>query len=121
VGVEIVSDSDASERAVGDKLERYRQAGVGEVVRFDPEDPAKPLRLWDLFDGDLVERDPSGPEALRCDALSLYWCVRPDEKLGPTLRLARDPAGSDLVLTQEEAALARVAELEVALATKRDP
>jgi Uma2 family endonuclease len=147
VAVEIVSDSDASERVLADKLERYRQAGVAEVVRFDPQDLGRPLRLWDLLDGDLVERDPSGPEAHRCDALSLYWCVRRDEKLGSTLRLARDASGNDLVLTPaeaeraakeaeraakeaeraakeaervaKEAALARVAELEAALVKAR--
>ena len=104
VAVEIVSQHDRAERVFEDKLERYRRAGIGEVVRFDPEQPAKPLRLFDLHDGDLVERvlEPGG-EAYRCDALGLYWVVRGDRELGPALRLARDAAGVELILTPEEA------------------
>jgi hypothetical protein len=63
----------------------------------------------------MVERDNTDPESLRCDVLGLYWCVRPDHELGPTLRLSRDPGGSDLVLTPLEAANARIAELEAKL------
>ena len=60
------------------------------------------------------ERDralPRGPLAVGCDTLALYWCVRPDERLGQMLRLARDPEGRDLLLTAEE----RLAELEAEL------
>ncbi|HEX6272057.1 MAG TPA: Uma2 family endonuclease [Polyangiaceae bacterium] len=103
VAVEIVSDWDASEKVMGDKLERYRQAGIPEVVRFDPTEPADQLRIWDLVDGDLVERDPTDPEARRCDALGLYWVVRHDAEIRLTLRLARDPRGNDLLLTPAEA------------------
>ena len=154
VGVEIVSDYDSSEKVMGDKLERYRQAGIAEVVRFDPTEPVNGLRLWDLVDGDLVERDPTDPEARRCDALGAYWIVRYDTEAHFTLRLAGDSAGKELWLTPEEAersakeaersakeaersakeaersakeaersakeaALARVAELEAALAQKK--
>ena len=59
--------------------------------------------------------DPTDPEALRCDALGLYWCVREDSRLGRTLRLARDPAGTDLLPTPAEAERAR-AEVERARA-----
>jgi Uma2 family endonuclease len=139
VGVEILSESDESDREVGRKLERYRQAGVLEVVVFDPDAREPELRLFDLFDGDLVERDPADPEARRCDTLEAYWCVVVDAVLGPTLRLARDRAGTDLVLTpeeaeraekdnavssaqvereQKEAALLRVQELEAELAKR---
>jgi Uma2 family endonuclease len=103
VAVEIVSDWDASEKVMGDKLERYRQAGIAEVVRFDPTEPADQLQIWDLVDGDLVERDPSDPEARRCDALGLYWVVLHDPEIRLTLRLARDPQGTDLLLTPAEA------------------
>jgi Uma2 family endonuclease len=102
VGVEIVSDYDRSEGPFERKLERYRQAGVGEVVRYDAEDRERPVRLWDLFDGDLVERDLGDPEAFRCDALGLYWCVW-DGPWGRMLRLAYDAAGERLVLSPEEA------------------
>jgi hypothetical protein len=40
-----------------EKLERYRQAGIAEVVRFDPEARERSLRLWDLLDGDLVAEE----------------------------------------------------------------
>src|SRR6187455_9554 len=55
LGVEIVSRSDQSDRAFDEKLARYREAGVLEVVRFDPEDTRRPLAFWDRIDGDLVE------------------------------------------------------------------
>lgn len=55
VGVEIVSAFDAGPGEWDRKLGRYRRAGFAEVVRFDPKDPGRPLRLWDLLDGDLVE------------------------------------------------------------------
>jgi len=125
VGVEVVSPADASDLSLEEKLARYRQAGVGEVVRYDCEAKEHPIRVWDLIDGDLVERDPADPEAMRCDALGYYWCVYQDPDLGPTLRLSRDRAGKDLVLTraeaersEKEAALARIAELEAELRRK---
>jgi Uma2 family endonuclease len=110
VGVEIVSASDAPERVVVEKLERYRQAGIIEVVRFDPRPHVEPLRLWDLVDGDLVERDRTDPAALLCDVLGLYWCVREEEGLGRTLRLARDREGHDLLLTPAELSAAQTRE-----------
>lgn len=126
VGVEIVSDSDAREREVAEKLERYRQAGVREVVIFDPERRDTLLRCFDRFDGDLVERDPADPEARRCDALVAYWCIVVDAELGPTLRLSRDRDGLELLPTpeeaeraQKEAALRRIEELEAELAKRR--
>jgi hypothetical protein len=143
VGVEIVSDWDRSQGTLAQKLERYRQAGIAEVVRFDDEDSERPLRLWDLLDGDLVERDISAPDARFCDALGLYWCIVSDPVLGPCLRLARDPDGLTLLPTPaeerdteraakeaavaakeaavaaKEAALARVAELEAELERRR--
>jgi hypothetical protein len=126
VGVEIVSPSDTPRRAALQKLERYRQAGILEVVRFEPERPEHPLHIWDLVDGDLVERDPRDAETHRCDALHLYWCVREQPGLGLTLRLARDRDGRELLLTPteaeraaKEAALARVAELERQLAAAK--
>ncbi|HEY3500084.1 MAG TPA: Uma2 family endonuclease, partial [Polyangiaceae bacterium] len=108
VGVEIVSDSDESEAAFRAKLGRYRQAGIGEVVRFDAH-AETPLRFWDFFDGDLVERQLAEPDAFRCDALGLYWCVREEPRIGRVLRLARDAAGSELLPTPSEAEAARAA------------
>jgi Uma2 family endonuclease len=132
LAVEIVSPSDSSSGDWEAKLEHYRQAGVNEVVRFDPERLDHPLRLWDRIEGDLLERNIDGSQALACDALGLYWCARPDARLGCVLRLARDAEGRELVPTPEEqreierlakeaersakeAALARVAALEAEL------
>ena len=103
LGVEIVSESDAAERDLAEKLERYRKAGVREVVVFHPDGREPNPRCFDLFDGDLVERDPSDPEALRCDALAAYWCVVDDPELGRTLRLSREKDGVELLPTPEEA------------------
>ncbi len=147
VGVEIVSEGDRWGPPFKKKLERYRQTGVLEVVRYDWDDTENPIRIWDRVDGDLTERDRNDPEAFRCDSLGWYWCQRLDPELGLTLRLARNRDGTDLVLTPVEAALAakddalaakddalaakddalaakdaalaRVAELEAALAAKR--
>src|SRR5579862_4934698 len=38
LGVEIISTADEGEPDWDEKLARYRAAGVGEVVRFDPDD-----------------------------------------------------------------------------------
>ena len=118
VAVEIVSDNDRTPGELAEKLARYRQVGISELVRFDA-DAAAPLRLWDFIDGDLVEREMTDPEATRCDALGFYWCVVRDPELGPTLRLARDRAGEQLVPTGEEAAKKRITELEAELSRTR--
>jgi hypothetical protein len=125
LAVEIVSPSDDSPKDCDEKLERYRQSGVAEVVRFDPGHPEHPLRLWDRLEGDLVERALDGHAALSCDTLGLYWHPCPDARLGRVLRLARDPAGQQLLPTPDEreeqeraakeAELLRVAELEAEL------
>lgn len=136
VGVEIVSEWDRRRQPFARQLERYRRAGIAEVVRFDVEDVECPIRSWDLLDGDLVERDPSAPDARYCDALGLLWCIVEDAELGPSLRLARLGNCEDLLPTPseerdaaraaekaerlaKEAASARIAELEVELARRR--
>jgi hypothetical protein len=111
LGVEIVSHFDRGDDEWNARLERYRSAGINEVVRFDPESPARPLRLWDRFDGDLVERELTGEGALHCDTLGLYWCLKEDEKLGRVLRLAKDPLGVEVLPSAEE----RIAALEAEL------
>ncbi len=103
LGVEIVSDSDEAEPDWNEKLERYRASGIGEVVRFDAEDPERPIRIWDAVDGDLVERSPRDPDLLVCEKLGLWWTVVDDAKIGPMLRLSRDREGHDLLPTPEEA------------------
>jgi len=133
VAVDIVSPSDSPPGPWRQKLERYTQCGVGELVRFDPMSRKKPrLRIWDRVDGDLVERDITSPSGHHCDALGLYWCVAVDRRLGIMLRLARDSAGLDLLPTLAEArqqeaearqqegaqAAARIRELEAELAKR---
>jgi Uma2 family endonuclease len=108
LAVEVVSPIDARDKNLRAKLERYRRAAIAEVVIFDPDDNDEPLRLWDFFEGDLVERDRSDPAAFRCDALGAYWKLTTDEVLGPMLRVARDPEGTDLWLTPDEAERAAI-------------
>jgi hypothetical protein len=119
LAVEVVSPSDASEGDWQEKLSAYRKSGVNEIARFDPDDAERPLRLWDRFDGDLVERELIGEHALLCDALGVYWCVLDDPTLGRVLRLSLDALGRTLVPTELEreraAAAARIAELEAEL------
>jgi Uma2 family endonuclease len=103
LGVEVVSDSDEGEPAWDEKLERYRAAGIGEVVRFHPEDREQPIRIWDAVDGDLVERAEDDPDLHRCETLDLWWVTVEDAAIGPMLRLARDREGKELLPTPEEA------------------
>jgi hypothetical protein len=102
LGVEIVSDSDEPELDWDEKLARYRAAGIDEVVRFDAEDEHRPIRVWDLVEGDLVERAEDDPDLRSCEALELWWVVVRDEAIGPMLRLARDREGRDLLATPDE-------------------
>jgi hypothetical protein len=121
VAVEIISPSDTPPGPWGVKLERYKQCGVQELVRFDPESEAAPLRLWDRIEGDLVERDLTAPDGLHCDALDLWWCVQANSEFGPMLRLARDAAGQQLLPTLEEshAEQARVAAEQARVAAEQ--
>lgn len=103
VAVEVVSSFGNRDRDWERKLEGYRQCGILEVLRFDPEHEAVPLRIWDHVDGDLVERELDG-EKTHPSVLGLYWLVRRHDQYGFTLRLARDPDGHDLLLTPAEQA-----------------
>jgi Uma2 family endonuclease len=105
VAVEIVSPSDAPPAPWKKKLERYRQCGVGELVRFDPEAKSERLRIWDRVDGDLVERDITAANGHACDALGLWWCVTNDPTFGLMLRLSRDSDGAELLPTLAESRL----------------
>jgi hypothetical protein len=123
--VEITSASDAADGPWETKLERFRRLGAREIVRFDPEDRDRPIRIWDAIDGDAVERDPADPAFCRCETLGMYLVVHEDAEVGPMLRLARDPEGRDLLPTQAEArkleaeaAERRIAELEAELARR---
>lgn len=135
VAFEILSPSDSPERwSFEEKLERYRSLGVHELVVFHVEGrPGSRLRVWDRLDGDLVERVVEG-ERTPCVTLGLTLTLAPlgaGWELPAGLRLARDEAGSDLVLTDPERlaradearvrAEARLAELETELAARTTP
>ncbi len=105
VAVEVVSDSDEGEEDWDVKLERYRAAGIGEVVRFDPDRADQPIRVWDHLEGDLVEREQPEDGVFECACLGLFWVSVPHPQFVRMLRLARDRAGTDLLPTPEEAEL----------------
>jgi hypothetical protein len=94
------------------KLALYHELGVLELVAFDPDDAETPLRVWSRAGGDLVERDLGGARVARSEVLGDHWVVVLDAACGLALRLARDEAGAELLLTRLEIAEARVREFE---------
>jgi hypothetical protein len=134
VAIEVLSPSDTDEMwTVEEKLGRYHELGVRELIIFDIDAPAgERLRAWDRIDGDFVERVVEN-ERTPCVTLGLHVVVAPiavDEKTQypACIRLARDPEGRELIPTTEEArrtaeiaaaaAQARIAELEAELARR---
>jgi Uma2 family endonuclease len=94
LAVEIVSPTEREKPSTWDeKFAKYRELGVKELVRFDPEEPeGRRLRVWDRVEGDLVER-VIADDRTPCLTLGLAWAVRlipakPDAVLG--LRLVDD-------------------------------
>lgn len=122
VAVEVIS---ATEREVDQEaqLQRYRQMGVAELVRFDCDDLEQPLRVWDRTGDDLVERTLERPTSAACKPLGIFWVVVDDPELGRALRPARDPEGRDLLPTPVEherrKAERRIRELEEQLRGQR--
>ncbi|WP_437840569.1 Uma2 family endonuclease [Sorangium sp. So ce1153] len=113
LAVEIMSEHDAAPQTWDEKLAKYHELGVLELVAFDPDAaPGERLRVWDRIEGDLVERVVE-EERSPCTVLELHWVVVPAAGHPAALRLARTPDGADLVLTPEEAAR-RSAEAEKA-------
>lgn len=112
VAVEVISDSDEGDEDWAAKLERYRAAGIGEVVRFDPDDAQRPIRVWDNVDGDLVEREEPEGGLFECTKLGLFWVAVPHPMFVRMLRLARDRDGRDLLPTPAEAEARMRAEAE---------
>ncbi|HVY30440.1 MAG TPA: Uma2 family endonuclease [Polyangiaceae bacterium] len=106
VAVEIISSHDARDGNWAAKLQAYRQLGVRELVRFDPEAETARLRVWDRIDNDLAERDVEGAAA--SNVLPGFWLEVMNPQLGPSLRLSRDQAGADLYLTPGEADAKRI-------------
>ena len=125
VAVEVVSDFDEPEAVWQEKLEKYRRLGVRELVRFNPVSGDQLLRIWDLVNGDLLERQLGEPKA-QSRVLPGFWLNVESASLGPTLRLSRDECGAQLFLTpaeseaearrtEREAAEQRIHELEAEL------
>ncbi|HEY3255153.1 MAG TPA: Uma2 family endonuclease [Polyangiaceae bacterium] len=102
VAVEIVCEVDERDRDWDANLERFRSLGVGELIRFDPEQPGGSLRAWDRVGQELVER--SGVEwSTPSRYLNGYWVVLQDAKGRPVLRLSHDQHGRQLFPTKLEA------------------
>jgi Uma2 family endonuclease len=108
LAVEIVSSTERERgrAAWEEKLASYRELGVKELVRFDPECPeGRRLRVWDRVEGDLVEREIA-EDRTPCLTLGLAWTVRmiplpkDEEVLG--VRLVDDD-GRMLELPEERA------------------
>jgi Uma2 family endonuclease len=90
MAVEIVSPNEGDGVPWNEKLARYHELGVQELLRFDPEaSEGQRLRAWDRIQGDLVERHV---EADRTPSLTLglVWCVVPVETEPVALRLVDD-------------------------------
>jgi Uma2 family endonuclease len=117
VAVEIVSPNEGDGVPWEEKIERYHQLGVEELVRYDPLAPeGRRLRAWDRYDDDFVER-LIHDEKTKCRAFGLFWAVRripPQAKGGPEfdgLRLI-DEEGPVLESPEEAEARARAAETQ---------
>jgi Uma2 family endonuclease len=121
LAIEVISADDQRDRDWDAKLARYRHLGIVELVRFDPEQPSNPLRVWDNVGDDLVERSGVARSA-KSLVLPGYWTVVDDATLGPALRLSHDAQGQQLYPTRAEAVLCRaeqrIKELEAALARR---
>ncbi len=106
------------------KLEGYHAMGVHEVVCFDVDAvPGARLRVWDLIDGDMVERVVT-EECTSCVALSastagrhFEWLVAPADAEPAALRLRCDGA---LVLTPDEHAASLTRERDAAAGERDD-
>ncbi len=100
LAVEVISPNEGDGIEWDEKVARYHELGVRELVRFDPEGtPGRQIRVWDRVEGDLVERVQE--ERPICATLGLRWIVAPVADAPSGLRLA-DETGA-LVLTALEA------------------
>lgn len=103
LAVEVLSPSDTPESLTfAEKLERYAELGVRELVCFDLDAPAgERLRVWDRLQDDLVERVVEG-ETTPCVTLGegFTWVLAPFDRYPAALRLERNGV---LVPTAEEA------------------
>jgi Uma2 family endonuclease len=108
LAVEIVSPNEGDGIDWDEKLERYHELGVRELVRFDPESPeGARLRVWDRIREDLIERELA-TERTPCRTLGVNWVVCPVAGEPAGLRLV-DDAGQLLELPEEAAERGRAA------------
>jgi Uma2 family endonuclease len=108
LAIEITSPSDADAMSWRDKLGRYGELGVREVVRFDPAArEGERLRVWDRVQDDLVERVVAA-DRTPCLTLGVDWTVRPVETEAVGLRLV-DNHGHLLEVPEEHEARGRLA------------
>ncbi|HVH45277.1 MAG TPA: Uma2 family endonuclease, partial [Labilithrix sp.] len=122
VAFEVLSPSDTPERwTFKEKLRRYHALGVRELVCINVDAKAgKRLRVWDRIDQDLVERVVTH-DRTPCLVLGLFMLV---ERVGVdpvALRLARDRAGRDRLLSPGEklaGATAAIAERDAVIAER---
>jgi hypothetical protein len=103
VAFEVLSPSDSPERwTFEEKLGRYHALGVRELVAFHLDaSPGERLRVYDRIENDLVERVVT-EDRTPCLTLGLTVLVGPVENYPVGPRLARDPEGLDLVLSEQE-------------------
>ncbi len=131
LAVEIVSPTEDANKDWDDKLTKYFECGVSEVVRFDPAAPeGARLRVWDRVDDDLVERVVVADRTTSV-TLNLGWVVTPVAEEPVGLRLERpdgqlvetayeaETRARDAEARTREAAEARVRELEEELRRQR--
>ncbi len=79
LAIEVVSPSDSESMPWDEKLARYAELGVAELLRFDPEArEGERMRAWDRIDEDLVEREVDG-DRTPCVTLGWTWVVHPVE------------------------------------------
>jgi hypothetical protein len=115
LAVEITSPSDRERWSWDEKLERYHELGVRELVRFNPDaESGDRIHIRDRVEDDLVEREVEGDQTPSA-TLDLWWVVGRVAEY-PALRLARDVAGNDLLQTPDE----RIAQLEGELVRARE-
>jgi Uma2 family endonuclease len=113
LAIEIISPNEDDGIAWDEKLARYHEVGVRELVRFDPEEPeGRRLRVWDRVREDLVER-MIADDRTPCLTLGGAWVVRMIPSTSGDLvglRLVDDDGR--LVETREESEAARAAAAE---------
>lgn len=120
--IEILSKDTEEKLTLDQKLARFHEMGVPEVVAFNVDaPPGRRIRAWDFVSGDLVERIVEG-DATPCLCLSLWFVVGPGEsqEIPQALRLAEDREGKHLVPTPFERERERARDVELRAIAERD-